>query len=648
MAVVLTWSVLAVPAGAVTDWFANPEPTPWPSDMFTLGYQAEGLGPVIDVAEAADGAFLIAHSSGAIRMLTADGRPRTLANLGTGIAGIAAGAGGSVLVLEMAQIVRVTRTGETTTVAGTGTPGFSGDGGPALAAQIHASDAAGITRTHDGSIVFADQENDRLRRIRPDGTIETIAGRGSDPPCRTAGVGDGGLATHACLSLPKDVVETSGGSLLVADSNNFRIRRIAPDGTISTIAGNGELSLLRPSEEGSPAATTSIWPSGGLAVLRGGDLVFTDFLQLDRIARDGTWHTYLPRVSTDFAGRTNGTQGPEAITSTREGGVLIAWGALYYRAPAHTGRTLVRIRGALSARRRFAAYIQATRPGRATLEALRDGRVIARATKRIHTGRNAMRLPGLLFSGPHDIRVTLHGPRGTLARDEASLYLGGTLGLSYAKKLVDDWDGDFLKKDEDPPCRRIDQRQIDCGPFTDYDSGRSWTDSFRLLPDGAVSLNGDRIPVSSYSAIARNACVAQHAVGPIRATVRSVRRHHKGVDHGFETHYAFLAGGVCACALCRCAGGGRGLADAGRPLGPGPDGFVERPSPGTTGGVRCAGQRARGLVWLRRHHECRADRGAPGGQRGLAAAGRHGSESVLLRGGVRRTGRRVRSRVSLP
>jgi RHS repeat-associated protein len=120
-----------------------------------------------------------------------------------------------------------------TTVAGTGVPGSGGDGGPATKAQLNSP--FGLAAAPDGSLYIADAIAARIRRVDREGIITTVAGTGS------AGFsGDGGLATQAQLNSPRDVAVGLDGSLYIADTGNRRIRRIAPDQIITTIAGSGE------------------------------------------------------------------------------------------------------------------------------------------------------------------------------------------------------------------------------------------------------------------------------------------------------------------------------------------------------------------------------------------------------------------------
>lgn len=160
-----------------------------------------------------------------------DGGPATAAQLNL-VHGVALLPDGSMVLADTSNHrIRRVANGVITTIAGTGTFGFSGDGGPAIAAQIAAP--RGIATLPDGSILFPDSGNHRVRRISPTGVITTVAGTG------TAGFsGDGGPALAAQLNLPFSVSPLPGNAaaFLIADAGNNRIRRVAADGTISTVA----------------------------------------------------------------------------------------------------------------------------------------------------------------------------------------------------------------------------------------------------------------------------------------------------------------------------------------------------------------------------------------------------------------------------
>ena len=133
------------------------------------------------------------------------------------------------------RVRRVDAAGIITTVAGTGQSGFTGDGGPASAARLslgaNATDhAGGVAALPDGGFLIADDGNQRVREVDPAGLIHTVAGGGRHQ-------GDGGPATGARLTAPLSLLTNPDGSWLVGDADGT-IRRVAPNGTISTVVGS--------------------------------------------------------------------------------------------------------------------------------------------------------------------------------------------------------------------------------------------------------------------------------------------------------------------------------------------------------------------------------------------------------------------------
>ena len=130
------------------------------------------------------------------------------------------------------------------TVAGTGVAGFTGDGGPANKAQVDMP--FGVVRGPDGAIWFCEYNGQRIRRIAADGTISTIAGTG-----KKGYSGDGGPASEATFNLPHEIRFDAAGNLFVADMSNHVIRRIdAKTHLITTVAGTGKRGY---SGDGGPA-----------------------------------------------------------------------------------------------------------------------------------------------------------------------------------------------------------------------------------------------------------------------------------------------------------------------------------------------------------------------------------------------------------
>lgn len=134
------------------------------------------------------------------------------------------------------RIRKVNTNGIITTVAGNGTPGFTGDGGFAVEAQIdHPRDVA-VDST--GNLYFSDSYNHRIRKVDASGIITTVAGSGPAGSYLGEYGGDGGLATQARLSQPYGIALDSTGNLYIADTFNNRVRKVHTNGIINTVAGN--------------------------------------------------------------------------------------------------------------------------------------------------------------------------------------------------------------------------------------------------------------------------------------------------------------------------------------------------------------------------------------------------------------------------
>ncbi len=184
--------------------------------------------------------------------------------------GVAVDAGGNLFIAAQGnnRIRKVTPGGSITTVAGTGSDGFSGDGGAATAAQLYAP--AGVAVDADGNLFIGDYANHRIRKVTPGGIISTVAGDG------TQGFGgDGGAATAAQLNRPSGVAVDAGGNLFIADYGNHRIRKVTPGGIITTVAGFTSTGGF--SGDGGAATAAQLNRPSGVAVDAGGNLFIADF-----------------------------------------------------------------------------------------------------------------------------------------------------------------------------------------------------------------------------------------------------------------------------------------------------------------------------------------------------------------------------------
>jgi len=167
---------------------------------------------------------------------------------------------GSLYISERdnVRIRRVDPQGIITTFAGTGTAGFSGDSGPATAAQFSAELRA-LAVGPDGTLYIADASNHRIRRIKTNGIIDTLAGTG------IAGyAGDGGPAMQARLNIPWGIAVGPDGAVYVADTFNYAIRRIDTEGIITTVAGTPTVPGI--TGDGGPATQARLLEAIGVAV----------------------------------------------------------------------------------------------------------------------------------------------------------------------------------------------------------------------------------------------------------------------------------------------------------------------------------------------------------------------------------------------
>ena len=199
-----------------------------------------------------------------------DGGPATSARLNFA-AGIAVDAAGNLFVVDNFCVIRkISPSGIITTVAGNGTPGFSGDGGPATSAQLY--QPSGVAVDGAGNLFISEVYN-RVRKVSPDGIITTVAGNGA------AGYsGDGGPAAVAQLANPTGVAVDGAGNLFIVDAGNRRIRKLSRDGTISTIAGDGTFGS---SGDGGPATSAQLTGANSVAVDGAGNLFITELYSDD-------------------------------------------------------------------------------------------------------------------------------------------------------------------------------------------------------------------------------------------------------------------------------------------------------------------------------------------------------------------------------
>ena len=225
------------------------------------------------------------------------------------------------------------------TIAGTGTtcasPGC-GDGGPATSAQFNGP--TGVAVDGAGNVYIADASTRRVRLVAPNGTITNVAGNGSS--CATTACGDGGPATAAGLNLPTDVAVDAAGNVYIADENDSKVRKVTPGGTISTAAGNGTSCPddTSPCGDGGSAIGPTLNSPQGVDVDTAGNLYIADTASrkvrmvtpggtISTVAGDGTSCTTQTNPCGDGGSATAAQlASPQDVAIDGSGAVYIAGG----------------------------------------------------------------------------------------------------------------------------------------------------------------------------------------------------------------------------------------------------------------------------------------------------------------------------------
>ncbi len=277
---------------------------------------------VVACAAAVQAQVVITTIAGADRPFPSSSLSALQAPLGQ-TTGVAIDALGNVYIADAGNnmVMRLSPGGTLMAVAGNGKGAFSGDGGPALKASLH--DPIGVAVDAAGNLYIADEFNHRIRKVAPDGTITTVAGTG------TPGFfGDGGLAVAAQLDDPFDVKTDAAGNLYIADSNNQRVRVVSSAGVISTIAGNGTAAF---SGDGGNATAAALNKPLGIALDAAGYLYISDSVnqRVRKVAPDGKIATVAGNGQQGFAGDGGPAvqaelNGPSGLFVDRQGNVYIA------------------------------------------------------------------------------------------------------------------------------------------------------------------------------------------------------------------------------------------------------------------------------------------------------------------------------------
>jgi hypothetical protein len=428
-----------------------------------------GLPESLPVAARPDGEFLIAAQARAWRVdaqgtlhrvagvdrsgYTGDGGPATLAEVNAD--GLAALPGGGFLILDQSdQRVRmVDPDGIITTVAGGGTS--TADGIRATQAALDFPDAIAVLP--GGGFVIGD-DGDRVREVRPDGRIRTIAGGGEDEDAR------GQPATALDLD-ERDVAALRDGSVLVAESYAGRVDRIAPDGTVRVAAQGHDIEpdALAALPDGGFAFSDEhdpshrIWqvsPSGAMHVVAGGG-------PFARTALDGLAQLVDGGPATSFD-----LPDTEDLAALPDGGLLYSYnseqvsefaGLVAYVAPAQPGRLALGVRRdggrVFGPGRRATLHVALTQP--ATVRVTVAGHTLTRA---LPAGRSSVRLPARLPRKRDAVTLAATDAAGRQVVERIHVFPVGWLpsetgelvaGAVFAHSFVED-------------CDRADGRRLDC------------------------------------------------------------------------------------------------------------------------------------------------------------------------------------------
>ena len=211
--------------------------------------------------------------------------------------------------------------GVITTVAGTGTPGSGGDGGPATSATL--DNPTGIDMDSAGNLYIVEYNGCRVRKVSSGGTISTLIGTGT-----CSSTGDGGLASAATINIPWGVrVDDNTGDIFVTEWQGARIRKIAPNGTVTTFAGNGTLASTG---DGGQATAASLGGPLNMDVDAAGNLYVAEFNghKIRRIAPNGVITTVAGNGTSAATGdggpALNAGIGGAYTFATANGGYFIA------------------------------------------------------------------------------------------------------------------------------------------------------------------------------------------------------------------------------------------------------------------------------------------------------------------------------------
>jgi uncharacterized protein (TIGR03437 family) len=253
-------------------------------------------------------------------VFSGDGGPATEAGL-FDVAGVAVDAAGAVYIADMDnfRVRKVDTTGKISTVAGNGSFGFTGDNVPATQTALSSPTAVAVDGA--GNLYIADLFNYRVRKVNPQGIITTVAGTGV-----AGNSGDGGLATQARFETPESVAVDRAGNLYIADSANHVVRKVDTAGIISAFAGNGQGGF---SGDNGQARQARLSAPRGVAVDAAGNVYISDAGndRIRRVDKNGVITTIAGNGQTGYNG--DGTLATQASFFEPVGLAVDPYGVIY-------------------------------------------------------------------------------------------------------------------------------------------------------------------------------------------------------------------------------------------------------------------------------------------------------------------------------
>jgi sugar lactone lactonase YvrE len=348
-----------------------------------------------------------------------DGGIATTGKIGVAYA-VAADGAGNVFIADAGtrtpyttnyRIRKVDTNGVMTTIAGTGLPSFSGDGGPASNARIREAD--GLAVDGAANLYISDSGNNRIRKVDTNGIITTVVGGGVS--------GDGVAATSASLSFPCGIALDGNGNLFIADSGNQRIRRVDTNGIITTVAGKSSAGF---SGDGGAATNATLNYPQSVAVDGVGNLFIADSgnQRIRRVDTNGIITTVAGNGSSSFSG--DGGLATNASISSPYGVAVDGYGDLIV---ADTGHNRIR---------QVDSYgIITTVAGTNTSGYMGDGVAATNAPLYFPTGVTMDSYGRILFADTFDFRMRRFGQGATLVLDKLSAANAGNYTLVVNSSL---------------------------------------------------------------------------------------------------------------------------------------------------------------------------------------------------------------------